>query len=373
MAHIVIFGSLAESLINFRGDLIEELVRRGHEVTGLAPPGPAWVDAELAKRGAHRRCIQFERTGLDPLADLRLLFELARCLRDLRPDVVLSYTIKPVVYGSIAARLVGVTKTAAMITGLGFAFIPGQSARRRLTSRVARMLYRVAMLCTDIVLFQNPDDEVEFRRYRLLSGRQRVMRTNGSGVNVRHFDYHPLPRGAMRFLMIARLLVDKGVREYLQAARRVRQTHPEAQFDLVGPYDANPSAIQPAEIEAAQAEGTILYHGAQADVRPFIRACHVYVLPSYREGTPRSVLEALAMGRPVITTDAPGCRETVLPGQNGFLVPARAIEPLAAAMLRFIEMSSPELDRMARAARELATSKFDVTLVNATIIGALGT
>ena len=371
MSHILVIGSLAESLINFRGDLIQHLLRQGHAVTAMAPPGPPELDAEIASWGARRLTIGLNRTGADIASDVRLLIELARCFAREKPDVVLAYTIKPVVYGSLAARWCGVPKMAAMITGLGFAFAPPTSAKQRLVRLVARLLYRAAMRCTDTVFFQNPDDEADFRRSGLIRPSHSVVRIHGSGVNLQRFAAQPIPVGAMRFLMIARLLADKGVREYVAAAALVRRAHPDVEFHLVGPFDGNPSALSIDEIEAAVQRADIVFHGSVRDVRPHLAKCHVYVLPSYREGMPRSVLEAMATGRAVITTDVPGCRETVVGGQNGLLVPARDSSALAAAMLKLISAGVNEVERMGEASRELATSKYDVFVVNGQIADAL--
>ena len=371
MARVLILGSLAESLINFRGDLIRHLVAKGHTVVAVAPVGPAFVDEQLAAWGVERACVQLERTGSNVLADLRLIWQLRRLFRRTRPDVVLAYTIKPVVYGAIAARWSAVPRFAAMITGLGYAFSAPVSARQTLVRGFAQRLYRIAMQRSAIVFFQNSEDASDFRRLGLLDANQRVVLTRGSGVNLESFSRAALPDGPIRFLMIARLLVDKGVREYLAAALAVKRQHPQAQFDLVGPFDAHPSAVQRNEIDGAVLNGAIAYHGATDDVRPFLRACHVYVLPSYREGTPRSVLEALAVGRPVITTDAPGCRETVVAGENGVLVEPASVPSLVAAMLRMIAADPTELRRMADASRLLAETRFDVVAVNETICKAL--
>jgi glycosyltransferase involved in cell wall biosynthesis len=357
--------------VNFRGDLIRHLLAQGHEVFAMAPSGPEAVDARLADWGAHRVTVQLDRTGSSVLADLRLLRELVNSFRSIRPDVVLGYTIKPVVYGAIAARIAGVRQMAAMITGLGFAFAPPANAKQGLMRLFARMLYRAAMRCTDIVFFQNPDDEADFRRGGLVHPSHRVVRIHGSGVNLNRFAPQPLPAGPMRFLMIARLLADKGVREYVAAAASVRRVHPAVTFHLVGPFDGNPASVSAEEITAAAARGDIEFHGPAQDVRPHLAGCHVYVLPSYREGTPRSVLEAMAVGRAIVTTDAPGCRETVTNGHNGLLVPARDSHALAGAMLKLIAAPVGEVERMGRASHQLATSKYDVVTINAQIADTL--
>jgi glycosyltransferase involved in cell wall biosynthesis len=187
---------------------------------------------------------------------------------------------------------------------------------------------------------------------------------NGSGIDLRAFRPAPLPPGPQQFLLIARMLSAKGIREYVSAAERIRKDRPDVRFHLVGGIDSNPDAIPAAEVQQWNAAGDVVWHGEVGDVRPHLAACHVYVLPSYREGTPRSVLEAMAMARPIITTDAPGCRETVVEGENGFLVPTHTVAPLIEAMRKFIDR--PELvTAMGRRSREIAESKFDVDEINA--------
>ena len=212
--------------------------------------------------------------------------------------------------------------------------------------------------------FQNPDDESLFRKLNILSAHANTCVVNGSGVDVSQFNVaHFIESAAPRFLLIARLLGDKGVREYVQAAKQVKQHYPDTQFDLVGWIDTNPNAITQAELDQWVAAGVLNFLGRLNDVRPAIRDCSVYVLPSYREGTPRTVLEAMAMGRAVITTDAPGCRETVVDGDNGFLVPIKDADALAQAMLRFIE--KPDLSiQMGQRSRIIAEDKYDVHKVN---------
>jgi glycosyltransferase involved in cell wall biosynthesis len=372
VSKIVIFGSLAESLLNFRGDLIRHLRACGHEVVAVAPGESAEVDLTLKSWGVRRVQIRMDRTGIDPISDLRFLIDLCRLLQKEQPDVLLAYTIKPVVYGMLAARFAGVSRRVAMITGLGFAFNPTAGLRQKLARMAARALYRAAMACANVVVFQNPDDELDFRNLRMLGNGLRVLRTAGSGVNLERFTAQRLPDGPLRFLMIARLLKEKGVREYMKAAALVRQTRPELEFHLVGPFDTHPSAASRREVEASVAAGHIVYHGAVADVRTHLAHCHVFVLPSYREGTPRSVLEAMAVGRPIVTTDAPGCRETVIPGENGLLVPPGQSEALGEAMQSLAKRSSADLERMALSSRHLATTRYDVRIVNAQIADALG-
>lgn len=365
----LLIAGFPDSLLQFRGPLIEALLERGLEVHVAAPD--LADDSELRdiliSRGLTVHSIPLRRTGVNPFADLRTLFVLWCLMRRIRPDYVLGYTIKPVVYGSIAAWMAGVPRRFALITGLGYAF-QGDVRRGGLRAVVQR-LYALSLRRTHGVFFQNPDDESLFRSAGILNSAITSVVLNGSGVDLAAFDMTRLPVEPV-FLLVARLLGDKGVREYIEAARIVRRGRPNARFLLVGWIDENPDAIKRHELDSWIDEGVVEYLGRLADVRPAIAQASCYVLPSYREGTPRTVLEAMAMGRAVITTDAPGCRETVIDGVNGFLVPVREVAPLVSAMLRFIE--SPELlSEMGKKSRELAVQKFDVHKVNSIMINAM--
>jgi len=367
----LLIASLADSLLNFRGPLIAALQARGFSVHVAAPDIPmgSTIRLQLETRGLNVHSIPLMRTGTSPTKDLQTFWALIGLIRRIRPQVVMGYTIKPVIYGSLSAWLVGVPRRFALITGLGYAFQGGEQ-RGRLQQLVQR-LYRLALGRVHKVFFQNPDDEALFRERGILVADTPSCVVNGSGVDVACFTVAPLPTGPVRFLLIARLLGDKGVREYAQAARRIRDRHPEVEFAVVGWIDSNPDAIAKEELDAWIAEGTLNYLGRLSDVRPAIADCSVYVLPSYREGTPRTVLEAMAMGRPVITTDAPGCRETVTDGESGFLVPIKSVDALERAMLKFIE--NPKLVlRMGQRAREIAEEKYDVHKVNAVMLREMG-
>lgn len=367
----LLIASLADSLINFRGPLIAALQSVGLQVH-VAAPGLSEGDPirqQLQERGVVVHNVALRRTGTNPVADLHTLWSLWRLMRRVRPDYVLGYTIKPVIYGSLAAWLAGVPKCFALITGLGYAF--QQQGEGRALQALVQRLYALALARVQTVFFQNPDDEALFRQRALVTPGARTCVVNGSGVDVAAFAVAPLPPGPPCFLLIARLLGDKGVREYAQAARRIRSAHPGVRCLLVGWIDTNPDAIAQHEIDAWVREGTLEFMGRLADVRPAIAACSVYVLPSYREGTPRTVLEAMAMGRAVITTDAPGCRETVVDGENGFLVPVRDADALAQAMLKFLH--DPDLAmRMGARARVIAEEKYDVHQVNAVMLREMG-
>ena len=376
---IAVIGGWAPSLIKVRGPLLAAMVARGHDVVAMAPAptvadlGAAGGDvaAQLAAIGVRFEAIELERAGLDPIADMWAVAGLVRRLRALRPDLVLGYTIKPVIYGSLAARLAGVPNRAAMITGLGSALTSARTARQRVVAAAARALYRLGLAQCQVVIFQNPDDRDELAARHVLPRRAQVAIVRGSGVDLAHYPASPLPPGPPVFLFLGRLLRDKGIAEYLDAARIVRRAHPTARCRIAGWLDPNPQSLTQRELDAVVADGTVDYLGSTPDVRPHLAAAHVLVLPSYREGTPRSVLEAMSMNRAVITTDAPGCRETVVDGDSGLIVPVRDAPALAAAMSRLA--SSPALlAKLAAAGRARAVALYDAHAVAASVLAALG-
>jgi len=367
----LVIASFPESLLLFRGPLLAALQAKGLQVHVAAPnlPRGSAVRQQLQALGFVVHSVPMNRTGTNPVADALTLWQLWWLMRRIRPIHMLGYTIKPVIYGTLAAWLAGVQQRFALITGLGYAFQGQANARGRLRALVQR-LYTLALRCTHKVFFQNPDDQALFRSLGLLSPGTSSCVVNGSGVDVSAFAVAQLPPEP-HFLLIARLLGDKGVREYAQAAQRTRALYPQSRFSLVGWLDENPDAIAQTELDAWVQAGTLDFLGRLSDVRPAIEACSVYVLPSYREGTPRTVLEAMAMGRAIITTDAPGCRETVVDGDNGFLVPVRSVDALANAMARFI--IDPTLAaRMGQRSRQLAVDKYDVHKVNAVMLKEMG-
>lgn len=362
----LILASLSGSLTGFRKPLIQALLDNGLEVHAAAPEllANSKVVNELSAMGVTCHDVALSRTGMNPIADVKAMFALRRLMKEIKPNYFMGYTIKPVIYGNLAAWLAGVPHRYALITGLGYTFIGGQGVKRKLVSKLAHTLYKKALSKTHKAFFQNPDDEALFRELGLLPKGTPSVVVNGSGVPVHEYPNTPAPRHAQpKFLLIARLLGDKGVREYAAAAQIVKQQYPDVEFGLVGRIDENPNSISQTEFNGWMADNVLVAHGQQPDVKPYIADCSVYVLPSYREGMPRTVLEAMSMGRAIITTDAPGCRETVIDGVNGFLVPVKDANALAAAMLRFIEQ--PELiTEMGKCSREIAEEKYDVHKVN---------
>ncbi|WP_180173788.1 glycosyltransferase family 4 protein [Acinetobacter sp. YH01024] len=366
----LMISSFLPSVLNFRGKLLEAIHAQGYEIHIMAPEFASFPEEQqkLQALGYHLHEIPMQRTGTNPLSDLKLLKHLYQQIRQIQPDYVLSYTIKPVIYGTLASWLAKIPHRFALITGLGYAFQNVESGKRSLFQKMVHGLYAQALKHSDKVFFQNPDDLKLFQDMHLLDAEKPTVVVNGSGVNVQDFDVLPLPQndaGTVKasFLLIARLLGDKGVREYAEAARIIKEKHPEAEFHLVGWIDDNPSAISQAELDEWIADGRLKYWGKLSDVRPTISQSSVYVLPSYREGTPRTVLEAMAMGRAIITTDAPGCRETVSHGVNGYLVGVKSIDDLVQCMQYFIE--DPKLiEYMGQRSREIALNKYDVHQVN---------
>jgi len=377
---ILVIGGIAGSLVQFRGALLRALAQRGHRVIGCAPTaatdryfGPEYmarlVEA-LAAMGVEYRHVPIDRTGLRPGRDLRTLRALVALFREIRPDIILGYTIKPVIYSSLAAQLAHVPKHFSMITGLGHIFTE-RNLKAQALAQVVQVLYRLALRSNDRLFFQNPDDRALFERLDLVRGGDQAVLINGSGVDLEAFRPEPLPT-AVSFLLLGRLIAEKGIREYVEAARLIRGRHSGVVFRLAGRIDNHPTAIPEQELQGWVKDGVIEYLGRLDDVRPAIAASSVYVLPSYyREGTPRSILEAMAMARPIVTIDAPGCRETVRHGVNGYLVPARNVPSLAAALESFI--ADPALiATMGRESRRIAVEKYDVHMVNAVILEAMG-
>ena len=365
---VVVFGSYAPSLTKFRGPLLEELARRGHRVFAMAPGITEEIAEEVRSLGATPVEVALGRGSLNPLRALATARQLKRLMRELRPDAVIAYTVTPVVLGAAAAKREG-ARFVALITGLGYAFTGGREPKRLLSFVLGRLMYRRALRWSDVAVFQNPDDRDEFRRLGLLPKHLPTAVINGSGVDLSQFPPAEMPPGTS-FLMIARFLKDKGVREFGAAAEQLRKEHPDIPVRLVGWLDQSPDAIDQAELDRIDAAGVELV-GKLEDVRPAIAACSVYVLPSYREGTPRSVLEAMAMGRAIVTTDAPGCRETVVDGENGFLVPPRDAQSLYRAMKRFADEPGLALE-MGRRSREIAEAKYDSEKVTGELLRHAG-
>ncbi|MEM0943197.1 MAG: glycosyltransferase family 4 protein [Pseudomonadota bacterium] len=367
MGRILLVGNYGPSITLFYGDLIRRLGELGHQVLCSAPETDPKVAASLSALGASYHPVALARAGINPLADRAYGRRLTELIRTERPDLLLTYTAKPNIWGGFAAARTG-TRAIAMVNGLGYAFMAGGGAKQWLARQAATWLYARANRHHHRVIFLNPDDRALFLARGMVRDPGKIRMLNGNGVDRAHYARAPLPDAPV-FLMISRLVGDKGVREYGEAAVAVKARHPEARFLLVGFFDANPSAVTQAELDRWIAGG-LEFLGRQDDIRPAMREASVYCLPSYREGLPRSTLEAMAMGRGVITTDAPGCRETIVSGESGLMVPARDVAALAAAMERLI--AEPALRaQFGEAAYLRASELYDVHKVTETLIGHL--
>lgn len=363
--HVLITVNAAWNVWNFRRPVIAALLAQGHTVTVLAPDDD--YAPKLEALGCRFIPLAMSVDGLNPVQDLKLVWRFRRIFRAERPDIVLSYTVKNNVFGAFAARLAGVP-FVPNVTGLGTAFLSG-----RILQTIAEILYRGAFAALPVVFFQNDDDRALFEQRRLVRTDQARM-LPGSGIDLVQFAAAPLPPQDTppTFLMIARLLRDKGVLEYVDAARRVKAEHPQARFQILGGLDAvNRTAIGKDMVDQWCRDGVIDYLGTTDDVRPFIEAAHCVVLPSYREGAPRTLIEAAAMARPLIATDVPGCRAVIDDGVSGYLCQVRSGESLAAACLKFLRAPHDGWAEMGRAGRAKMERQFDQALVVARYLEAI--
>ena len=369
---LALITSQAFSLSNFRGPLIAALTTLGVEVFAIAPDFDEQTRASVRSLGAVPVDCALSRTGMNPLSDVVSVLRLAILLRRLKIEASLAYFIKPVIFGNLAAFFARVPKRFCMIEGMGYVFTPStgrQSAKRKVLRSVVSLLYKWSLKRADAVFLLNDDDIDEMVRRGLVQPAQ-VVKLNGIGVDLADWLPAIAVNEPMTFLLAARLLREKGILEYAEAARIVKSKYPNTRFILLGGVDPNPGSLNTHEVSEWVNEGLLEWPG-HVPVQPWLAQTSVYVLPSYREGVPRSTQEAMAMGRAVITTDAPGCRETVVEGQNGFLVPVRDAAALADAMMRFIKQ--PELiETMGKASRALAVERFDVHKVNAVILATMG-
>lgn len=363
---LFLVANTAWSLVNFRSGLMLGLMAVGHEVVAVAPPDEHV--ARIEALGIRFLPLPMDNKGTHPGRDLLLLLRFYRVFRAERPDLIMSYTIKPVIYASLAARYSGIP-AISVVTGLGSVFL-----KENLLTKLVEVLYRLSQSRVQKLFFLNQDD-VQLFRQRNLAPAANMECLPGEGVDLAHFSSPDQPSSLaphlpppaqrpFRFLLIARMLWDKGVGEYVAAARRVRQRYPEAEFCLLGFLDVqNPAAISREQMQAWVDEGVVNYLGVASDVRPHIAAADCVVLPSYREGTPRTLLEAAAMGRPIITTDAVGCREVVADRVNGFLCQVRDADDLADKMEQMIGLSADERTEMGKRGREKVEREFDEQLV----------
>lgn len=350
----ILFANTDWYLFNFRLSLARALRDAGYEVVLISPDGP--YGPQLAAEGFRWQAFPFSRRGMNLLEEIKTIFRLRRFYRTEQPDVVHHFTIKCVLYGSLAAHLAGVPKVINAITGLGYMFSKGWLAR--LMRPVVLLFYRLVLRNTTVI-FQNPDDIALFQDHRLLE-KSKIRLVRGSGADTDVFIPSPEPPGDPAVMMVGRFLWEKGVGEFVAAARSLQEEGVRARFVLVGDtYPDNPGAVPPEQLQEWVQDGVVEWWGWHDDMRTILPQAHILCLPSYREGMPLSLAEAGACGRPVVTTDAPGCREIVQNGVNGFLVPVRDSVSLAAALQKLIV--DPALrQEMGRRGRERVEAEFSV-------------
>lgn len=365
---IIVLTSYTPSLFWYRIDMMQEFIRKGYKVYAAGDqPEDEWGE-KFKAFGINYKQIFIQRNGINPFHDMKTIREIINLYSQLKPEKVFTYQAKSTIYGGIAARIVGLKEVFPMIGGVGSIFL-SDTIKSKLLRMVIVSEYKIALKNVPAVFFQNTDDEKTFRRNGIITD-QNIVRIHGSGVNIKRFSVMPLP-SKVAFLLTARLIKDKGIYEYLDACMKLKSIYRDIRCLLVGPFDTNPTAIQKKEVQPYIEKGMIEYFGNQDDVRPYLEQCSVFVLPSYREGTPKAVLEAMACGRAILTTDTTGCRETVKDGKNGYLVPVKDSYALFEKMKYLVE--NPEIIfKMAIESRHMAEEIFDVDLVNKTICQTMG-
>ena len=376
MSDVVIIGTVATSFYSFRADLIRTLLKKGHQVYAFTSEYTAEDLKKIEKLGATPITYTLNRGGLNPLADMVATYRLSKKIKIINPDLVFSYFSKPVIFGTLAAKLAKAPRVVGMLEGLGYTFTEqpeGLGKKTQLIKKIQVFLYKIALPQLDQLIFLNPDDPKDLlEKYAINVKNVEVL--GGIGLNLQDYPYQPLSNIhlPLKFLFIGRLLKEKGIHEFVQAARLVKKIYPDTEFTVLGAIDHhNLGALQQTELDTLISSHIIQYPGHVSNIKDWIAGSHVFVLPSYREGVPRSTQEAMATGRAIITTDVPGCRETVVDGVNGFLVPKWDPEALAEKMIYFIEY--PEQVRLMGAeSYKIAVEKFDAEKVNQRLVNILG-
>lgn len=365
-------GTVASSFYGFRADLIRMLLKNGHQVYAFTSEYMAEDLKKIEKLGATPITYTLNRGGLNPLADIIATYNLSKKIKTISPDLVFSYFSKPVIFGTFAAKLAKVPRVIGMLEGLGYTFTEQPEGLRKKTQLIKKIqvfLYKIALPQLDQLIFLNPDDPKDLLEKHAIHVKN-VEVLGGIGLNLQDYPYQPLSNIhlPLKFLFIGRLLKEKGIHEFVQAAKLVKEKYPETEFTVLGAIDhANLGALSEAELHQLIQTNIIHYPGHVSNVSDWIAENHIFVLPSYREGVPRSTQEAMAIGRAIITTDVPGCRETVVDDVNGFLVPKWNPEALAEKMIYFIE-NPEQISLMGAASYEIAKEKFDENVVNKRLI-----
>lgn len=365
---VLVLSSHTKSLLWYRWDMLMDFLKRGHQVYATGDLTEEEWSQFFKKHGITYKSIPVSKNGINPLKDLRTKKYIQRLLSEIVPDKIFVYQAKTIAFGCQAASNEKIKEVYPMVAGLGSIF-RGHGFKNSVIKFILGILYKRAFKNSKAVFFQNKDDIQQMVSHGFLQDNKIVM-VRGSGVNLEKFKLTHLPN-VITFLFVGRIIRDKGVSEYLRASKYIKSKYgSKVKCLLVGPFDTNPSALSLKDL-APFIDSGVEYFGEQMDVIPYLEQCSVFVLPSYHEGTPKSVLEAMAMGRAIITTDAPGCRETVSDGTNGFLVPVGDVESIIDKMEMFI--NHPDLaNTMGLASRKIAEEKFDVRKVNSIILSTMG-
>lgn len=373
---VILIGTVATSFYGFRADLIRMLLKKGYQVYAFTSESTAEDLKKIEQLGAIPITYTLNRGGLNPLADMFATYQLSKKIKAINPDLVFSYFSKPVIFGTLAAKIANVSRIIGMLEGLGYTFTDqpeGLSKKTQLIKKIQVFLYKIALPRLDQLIFLNPNDPKDLLEQHAIQVKK-VEVLGGIGLNLKDYPYQPLNsiHFPIKFLFIGRLLKEKGIYEFVQAAKLVKKIYPDTQLTVLGAIDHhNLGALQQTELDTLISSNIIQYPGHVNNIKDWIADNHVFVLPSYREGVPRSTQEAMAIGRAVITTDVPGCRETVVDGVNGFLVPKWDPEALAEKMIYFIE--HPEQIRvMGAESYKIAVEKFDAEKVNQRLVNILG-
>lgn len=373
---IVVIGTVASSFYGFRAALIYQLLLKGHSVYALTSEYSQYELKKIELLGAIPITYELNRGGINPLADMKATYALSKKIKEIAPDLVFSYFSKPVIFGTLAAKLAKVPRVIGMLEGLGYAFTEqpeGLSKKVQLIKSIQVLLYKIALPQLDNIIFLNPDDPRDLLESHNIKVKQ-VDILGGIGLDLDEYNYQPIETidSPINFLFIGRMLKEKGIHDFVAAAKIVKKIYPNVQFTVLGAIDSfNPGALQQSELDRLVSSNIINYPGQVDDVQKWIAANHIFVLPSYREGVPRSTQEAMAVGRAVITTDVPGCRETVIDGVNGFLVEKWNPQALAEKMIYFIEHPE-QIKKMGYESYKIAQEKFDADKVNKRLIAMLG-
>lgn len=371
---IVLIGTTGSSFYGFRADLIKSLVNDQHQVYAFTSEYTEQCLEKIKVLGAIPVCYKLSRGGLNPFADIASSIQLIKKIKAIKPDVVFSYFAKPVIYGSFAAKIAKVPNIIGMLEGLGYTFTDqpeGQTAKTKLIRNIQVLLYRLTFPCLDKMIFLNPDDQYDLmQRYNLKVPEVHIL--GGIGLSLDDYKYAKAIISPVKFIFIGRLLKEKGIFDFIDAIRLVKSKYPNAHFTILGAIDhQNMGALKQEQLDQLISEKLFEYPGYVTNIQEWITDSSVFVLPSYREGVPRSTQEAMAIGRPVITTDVPGCRETVVDGLNGFLVPKWDAQGLAKKMCYFIE-NPIQINEMGLESFKIAQEKFDAKKINLKLIEIIG-